>query len=329
VSVVVATFNRLPLLQRLLEQLAAQTLPPSDFEVLVVDDGSATPVAPALSALATPYALTVETQANAGAAAARDRGIRKARGELLVITDDDMQVGKGFLAQHLAAHPPGSRRAVMGRIQSDPALGQMPFFERWYAYRLDTLARTVADGTRTLKGNSVYTGNLSLRRADYLQVGGFDFSLKRSEDSELGLRLEQAGVEIAFSQEAITLHGSDHTSEAVWLKRAFLYGVYDSKIFAKHAQVPHADPWRYLLKLQAVARPLLAAAVVAPSLSQPLSRAGLLAVKAADKAGLQRLAFAGSSVVYTMEYFRGVREAAGSLPGALTGLAKHLLKRGG
>ncbi|HEX8822207.1 MAG TPA: glycosyltransferase, partial [Archangium sp.] len=45
-SVVVANYNRLDSIQRLLGQFARQTLPPSDFEVVVVDDGSREPAAP-------------------------------------------------------------------------------------------------------------------------------------------------------------------------------------------------------------------------------------------------------------------------------------------
>ena len=329
-SVVMATWNRLPSLRRLLGQLAAQDLAPQRFEVVVVDDGSKEPVAPHLTPADYPFGLTIITQANAGAAAARHRGITEARGALLVITDDDMQVGPGFLSAHLAEHPAGSRRVVLGRIKADPAVQDMPFFERWYAFRLDSMAERIRSGELVLHGSAIYTGNVSLRRADYLAVGGFDPELKRSEDAELGLKLEESGVTFGFSEAAYTLHGSDHTSEAVWLKRAFLYGVYDSRIGRKHPALPNADPWRFLFKVRAPARPLVAAAVVAPSLTRPVSAAALALVRAADRAGFPRAAFAGTAVVYTMEYYRGVREEAGSLPAAVKALARHVWrKRGG
>src|SRR6185436_17263229 len=84
-SVVVATHNRLPLLVRLLEQLGRQTLPPEEFEVVVVDDGSQTPAAPALQEMPLPYECRVLRQVQAGPAAARHRGILEARGALLVV----------------------------------------------------------------------------------------------------------------------------------------------------------------------------------------------------------------------------------------------------
>src|SRR4051812_8689704 len=99
-SVVVATFNRGPLLHRLLRQLGEQTLASGRYEVVVVDDGSHEPVTP----IAVSYALRIERQANSGPAMARDRGARLAQGRVLVLIDDDMQVPKTFLEAHWQAH---------------------------------------------------------------------------------------------------------------------------------------------------------------------------------------------------------------------------------
>ena len=119
-SVVVATYDRAALLEQLLGDLARQTLSPERFEVVVVDDGSREPVAPRLERLAPPFALRVETQKNAGAAAARHRGVLAARGELLVIVDDDMRVPPEFLEAHLRRHTPGSRKVILGWIRPPP-----------------------------------------------------------------------------------------------------------------------------------------------------------------------------------------------------------------
>src|SRR5579862_3427201 len=64
ISVVLATYNRLDLLKRLLGCLARQTFDPSRFEVIVVDDGSKEPVE--LDARDYPFALTLIRQANGG-----------------------------------------------------------------------------------------------------------------------------------------------------------------------------------------------------------------------------------------------------------------------
>ncbi|WP_225412671.1 exopolysaccharide biosynthesis glycosyltransferase EpsD [Stigmatella hybrida] len=311
-SVVMATYNRLALLTRLLEQLGRQTLPPSGYEVVVVDDGSKEPVREPLEALAKtlPYALQVEVQQNAGAAAARHRGVTRARGDIVLITDDDMQVPEDFLQRHLEQHPPGSRHVILGRIDPDPAIHDMPLFERWYAYLHDRLAqRLEAGGAR---GFNLYTGNVSFRREDYLAVGGFDPALKQSEDIELGIRLEKAGCRVGFCNAAYVLHGSDHTSFEKWLARAHRYGIMDSRLSERHSDVPQVDPWRMLFEMNALARPLLATAVVLPGPTRPVTGALMGAAKLADRLGLAQVAYKSTSVAYTMEYLRGARAEAGS-----------------
>ncbi|WP_239576259.1 exopolysaccharide biosynthesis glycosyltransferase EpsD [Archangium primigenium] len=327
-SVVVATYNRADLIQRLLAQFARQTLAPSQFEVVVVDDGSQEPVAPHLEKLSLPYTLRVQTQANAGAAAARHRGVIAAQGDIVLITDDDMQVAEDFLALHLARHPVGSRNVVIGGIRPDPAISDMPLFERWYAWLNNRIAASLSGPKRRAHGWQLFTGNVSFRREDYVAAGGFDKTLGQSEDIELGVRLEKAGCRFEFAAQAHVLHGSDHTSYEKWLKRAHRYGVFDSRVADKHPDVPQVDPWRFLFEMNPLARPLLAAAVIAPEASRPLTEAVMAAARRADAAGQTKLAFMGTSVTYAMEYLRGARAEAGSLGRALGHVGRYALTGG-
>ena len=88
VSVVVPTFNRCESLQRLLEALETQTYPATDFEVVVVDDGSTDGTNQMLEQFASRYVLRALWQANAGPAMARNRGVSAAHGALIVFLDD-------------------------------------------------------------------------------------------------------------------------------------------------------------------------------------------------------------------------------------------------
>ncbi len=306
VSVVVATYERPVLLERLLRQLAAQDLDPASFEVVVVDDGSTEAVAPRVAALGLPIQVAVERQENAGAAAARHRGVLAARGGLVVIVDDDMQVGPGFLSEHLRAHPPGSRRAVLGAILPPPDVDRMPLFERWHQKLLEDFARKAAAPGARLRGNELYTANVSFHREDYLAVGGFDPTLERSEDSELGLRLESSGVEIGFSAAASTVNGSDHTSLAKWRARAVRYGRYDVVIARKHPTIRHASPWRHFSPGSTVAPVLKVGPSVLP-LVAPLAAGAVYAVSAgADRIGWKGLAYRGTGVTFGIDYYRGL-----------------------
>jgi serine acetyltransferase/GT2 family glycosyltransferase len=300
-SVVVATYNRPALIERLLTQLSGQTLPPDDFEVVVIDDGSKEPVRPRLAARQWPFTLRVDEQENTGQATARHRGILASRGEVLVIVDDDMQVGPDFLERHLELHPAGSRRVVLGRIRPPPEGMALP--ERWHQRNLDRIHERARAGG-VVHGNCMYTGNTSLRRADYLAVGGFDTSLRQAEDVEIGLRLERHGLEFVLSESAWTVNGSDHTSVSRWRERARNYGRHDLAISRKHADLVHQRPWRL--------NPPLAVSAVFPPLGKALAPLAWALAAGLDRAGLEGPALTAATATYGLDYYRGVRDELGS-----------------
>lgn len=324
-SVVVATYNRPALLRALLDDLARQDLAPDAFEVVVVDDGSSTPARAVVEACPLPFSCPLIVQANAGQAVARDHGIRAARGEIVVVVDDDMRVPAHFLRAHQEAHAAGAT-VVLGWIRPAPGLSAMPLFERFHARQLDAFVAGVRRGER-VRGAGLCTGNVSFRRADYLAIGGFDRSLSRSEDRDLGIRLEAHGARIAFSEAAYTTHGSDHSDLGKWLRRARLYGRCDSTIADKHALIEYVDPWRFLFDVNPVSRPLLLLATASPSTGALLARAAMTVSGALDRAGASSLAISGTTLVYGLEYFIGMREHAGSLRGSLRRLRRYLQKR--
>ncbi|MFZ5443721.1 MAG: glycosyltransferase [Myxococcota bacterium] len=327
VSVVVSTFNRLPLLLELLDALGGQTLPPERFEVIVVDDGSKVPVAPVLEKRKDPYRLKVVTQANAGAAAARHTGVTHATGDVVIITDDDMLVPPDFLERHLEKHEQGYT-LVLGHITYDHSLAGMPLFERFHAEMLARFVKEYSDHPTAVRGVAVCTGNVSFRRTEYLAVGGFDRELGRSEDRELGARLQKNGAKLIFAKDAVTTNRSDHTDLSVWRRRNFLYGVYDSRIHRKHPDLVDTDPWQFIFMVNPISRGLLMLAATSPAIGERLARAAYEAAEAIDKQRerlpvLERVAIAGATLSYGLDYFRGVREEAGSLSRAARDFLRH------
>jgi len=306
-SVVLATFNRPTRLARLMRQLGEQDLPPDRFEVIVVDDGSKPPAAEALGGLDLACRVVLLRQPNRGAAAARHRGALEARGELLVITDDDMLLAPGFLSAHDAVHAPGSRRVVVGRIRPSSRLDERPLFERFHAAVHDRW------GDRPLHGDAVCTGNTSMRREDYLEVGGFDVTLEQLEDADLGLRLEAAGVEVVFSEDASTTHDSDQDDFASWRSKAVRYGRHGVRLARKHPGLVQADSWRFFFGNALAKRPVVAAALVAPGLGRWIGDLVQHSGLAADRLGLERVALSAASLLWDLEHFRGVREELGGL----------------
>ena len=322
VSVVVPTYGRPESLRRLLMQLDVQSLAPDDYEVIVVDDGSDPPAADGLAGLTVRYPLRLERQANAGAATARDRGARLAEGTILVFIDDDMQVGPGFLEGHLLAHESGPPRVVLGRMRPAPGISKMPLFERFHARQLASFERGALRGS-PISPLRLSTGNVSVRRVDLLAAGGFDRTLLRSEDRELGIRLAERGLPFTLIDDADAVHASDHEALDVWLDRAFRYGRYDLLIAQKHPSFVEADPWAYLPRVSPVSRPVLLSVVLAPQATRHLARGVMAVSSVVDRAGLEAPAIAGTTLAYGIDYFRGVRVASGSLVAAASGLLRH------
>jgi serine acetyltransferase/GT2 family glycosyltransferase len=311
-SVVIATFNRAASLERLVAQLALQSVA-QDIEVVVIDDGSDQDPTSRVRSLPVPFSrLVVEHQANAGAAAARDRGVALATSPIVLFLDDDMQVNDMLVAAHLDIHDRDARAVVLGRIKPDPSM-QLELFERFHADVLERFAADAIAGRTPLRGPNVYSGNVSMRRDTYSRVGGFDPTFTHSEDAELGVRLEKDGATFYLSDTAASVHSSDRASLDGWRRRAKKYGVFDSRIGKKHPDVPHASPWRYFRELSRVSRPLLALALAAPDVGEKLASVVLGVSSALAGVGQERAALRGTTLAFGLEYARGMREEAGDL----------------
>lgn len=314
VSVVIATYNRQDLLRRLLEQLGDQTISPERYEVIAVDDGSKDDTRAVLADVKTRYPHRIERQPNAGPAVARQRGVDLARGKIVVFLDDDMQVKPTFLEAHLRHHAGEGegKTVVLGRLRPDAKIAEMPLFERFYARVLRQQGDDFASGKESVRGHNLYTGNVSMPRALFLEVGGFDSQFRALEDEELGIRLEKGGASFAFADDAESVHGSDWTSMQKWMERAKRDGVFQTKVSRKHPDKPDSSPWRHLPNLNPISRPFMGLALSSPKAAGLIANAAIRTASAFDKVGLEPVAIAGCTFVYGLQYYRGVREETGS-----------------
>jgi serine acetyltransferase/glycosyltransferase involved in cell wall biosynthesis len=314
ISVIIATYDRPTGLRRLLGDLARQAIAAHAFEVIVVDDGSALPAIAAVADAVMPSQTRFVRIANSGPGAARDAGARQARGVVIVFVDDDMRVAPDFLAAHLGQHWTGGvHRVVLGNIQADPALASMPLFERFHAQQLSRFQRDAVAGRLQPRGVHLCTGNVSMRLADYLGVGGFDTTLRRSEDRDLGIRLEQNGCAFVFGVAAVTVHGSDHRDVKAWRRRSVEWARADLQIAERHPSVADVHPWRFWSLIDPRARPLVSIALALPTLGRVLGAATYALARSADLLGRTSLALRLTTLTYALDYFRGLRLTAGGL----------------
>jgi len=199
-SVVVPTRNRRAEIVRLVAGLSAQT---ASFEAVVAVDGSTDGTAEALAALGVPYELRVVTGPARGRAAACNAAIRAARGEIVLILDDDMEPNPQLVERHASHHPAGSQRCVLGAVPVSDA--DTSPTARYVARRFVDHAARLSRPRHVFVARDFYTGNTSIRRDVLLEAGSFDerFTAYGNEDVELFLRLRAAGVAFLFDASAV------------------------------------------------------------------------------------------------------------------------------
>jgi glycosyltransferase involved in cell wall biosynthesis len=186
VSVIIPAYNCARYLERALESVRAQRYPADRLEIIVVDDGSTdrSPMVAAEYADRDPRVIALR-QANAGPAAARNRGIDAARGKLIAFLDADDTWAPDKLAEQAAlfARDPGLGLVHCG-VRFVDAEG-VPV-ERWMRQtriaRGDILLDYVCDFF-------LITSSVMVPRRCLMEVGCFDESLRVGEDNDLFLRL--------------------------------------------------------------------------------------------------------------------------------------------
>lgn len=197
VSVVCATHGRAALLPRFIGALADQTLPPDEFEVVVVDDASPDDTAVELERLAAgaPFRLRIlRHPVNRGAAAGRNTGWRAAGADVVAFTDDDCTPTPGWLEAGLRAVSSAPDVFAVGRTEPDPG-------------ELAWLARPFSRSLEVLEPRFFETCNAFYRVADLAAVGGLDEGFRTGEDTDLGLRvIEQAGRRPVWAPDALVHH---------------------------------------------------------------------------------------------------------------------------
>jgi len=197
ISIVIPTYQRCTSLRHALQALARQTLAPDTYEVIVSIDGSCDGTQEMAAQFPAPYRLHTYWQPNQGRATACNAGMRLARGEVLVLLDDDMEPTPEFLAAHLRAHPAGSRYGVVGAVPISFNRSSPPVVQ-YIGSKFNLHLEHLAQPCHRFKLRDFYSGNFSIRREVLLEVGAFDesFRIYGNEDLEFSVRLSTAGVHL-------------------------------------------------------------------------------------------------------------------------------------
>jgi GT2 family glycosyltransferase len=238
VSVVVPTYRRPELLARCLAALTAQTLPRSDYEVVVADDAVSDATRAQVEAASSPSAVRyVPVTGSHGPAAARNAGWRAARGAVIAFTDDDTVPDPGWLATGLAP------------FERDPELAaatgrtEVPLPPRPTDYERNESGLATAE---------FVTANCFVRRSALEVVGGFDerFRAAWREDSDLHFALLERGLKVVKVPDAVVVHPVRPAPWGVSLRQQRKVQ-YDALLYRKHSELFRrrirrlGRPWDY------------------------------------------------------------------------------------
>jgi len=200
VSVIIPVFGTAPFVPAALDSVLAQTYP--HYEIVVVNDGS--PDSGLLDQLLQPYLgrIIYLVQENRGSSAARNAGIKVARGEYVAILDSDDYWHPEYLASQLAVfdsdrtidvvYPDAVRFTSEGKITRQfsklhPVGGEISFM-------------------RVLSRECEIYGGATARRDTVLRVGLYDENLRTGEDFDLWLRILKAGGRVAYNDRVLAYY---------------------------------------------------------------------------------------------------------------------------
>ena len=206
VSIIIPAYNVAPFIGETLDSVFAQTF--TDFEVIVVNDGS--PDTEEFEPAIQPYRKRIcyLKQENHGASAARNTGLRAARGELIAFLDADDLWSPQYLEQQIkfireddcdlacadamifGVSADAGRSYMDSLMGTAPAQGRVTFLELVNADR------------------SLITSGVVARRDLILEVGLFDETLRNAQDFDLWLRLARHGARLAYHRQVLLSYRS-------------------------------------------------------------------------------------------------------------------------
>lgn len=176
ITIIIPTYNRATLLTRCVDSVRAQVY--TNWELIVVDDGSTDDTERTVK-MYSDSRIRYIRQGNAGAATARNKGALAAQGEYIIFLDSDDTVEINWL------------RELASVLNSDMAMVSCGF------KKFDSSSSLIAS-TTALTGHELQrqygiflAGTYLLKRQVFLEIGGFDETLKSGHHTELSIRLIQ------------------------------------------------------------------------------------------------------------------------------------------
>src|SRR5215472_8351988 len=284
VSIIIPSFNGAARIGKCLEALLPHATA-VNAEILVVDDGSSDTTGDVVSRYP---GVRLISQANAGPAAARNRGALEAKGTIILFTDDDCVPTSGWLAAMTKPFEDPDVVGVKGAYRTRQKSLVARFVQADYEDRYRLMA--------TLPEiDFVDTYAAAFRRDRFLEMNGYDttFPVACAEDIELSYRMSERGWKMKFVPTAIVYHTHPDTFWT-YMKKKYKFAFWRMLALRKNPKKTLKDSHTpQVMKLQLLFVPALLLAICSDLVIRPAVPASALVCLAF---GSSTLPFAGRAI---------------------------------
>jgi GT2 family glycosyltransferase len=223
VSVVVPVYNAEDTLADCINSLLSLHYPREHVEFLLVDNASTDRTSTILASYRADIKILFEKKK--GAAAARNTGLRHARGEIIAFIDSDCVADPEWLQNLILPLHDARVGIVGGRI-----LAQSPI------NKIEAFGETIHDHNLSInawKPPHAMTANWSSRLSVLRTVGLFDETFLRGQDADLSYRIVQAGYQLVYEHEAVVYHRNKKTVSGLFME-GYTHGFHSVHLNKKH-----------------------------------------------------------------------------------------------
>lgn len=228
ISLIIPVYNQKQTIQIVMRSIKDQSkIKKEDYEIVLVNDGGGNEYGEILREYSDYNIQMVCHKNNLGRSAARNSGAKIAHGEILIFNDGDRFLSPKFIWSHYLGHKNKNHRVVIGDIaevferkyetylEALPNMFKDPENKIWRCVRRYNYAEQVLKiydergATNSLiPWITLFSGNFSIRKGDFILSGGFDESFKEwgYENIEFGHRLYLQGLHYKYMKEAVNFH---------------------------------------------------------------------------------------------------------------------------
>ncbi|MBR1622149.1 MAG: glycosyltransferase [Prevotella sp.] len=230
-SIIVPVYNRPDEVDELLQSLTTQTT--SDFEVVIVEDGSSLPCEDVCQRYSDKLDIHYFNKPNSGPGQSRNYGAERAHGDYLLVLDSDVVLPEGYLN---AIDDELQRKDADAFGGPDAAHESFTPVQKAISYSMTSFFTTggIRGGKKKLDKFYPRSFNMGIRREVYQRLGGFS-KMRFGEDIDFSIRIFKAGCHCRLFPEAWVWH-KRRTDFRKFFRQVFNSGIARINLYKKYPE---------------------------------------------------------------------------------------------